>query len=130
MCHRVCARSGARLYPLAHGDLGNGRTRMIKEKVVKPVSGWLPLCICILSMLGGIAMVVTGIARLEDHQALGLLLVFAGPVAISVSSLMMFGFQAVQPNAARVLLLFGEYRGSITESGFYFVNPFYSRAQL
>ena len=38
-----------------------------------------------------------------------------------------FGFLAIAPNDARVLLLFGEYKGSVRESGFFWVNPFYSK---
>jgi regulator of protease activity HflC (stomatin/prohibitin superfamily) len=42
----------------------------------------------------------------------------------------LFGFLAIAPNDARVLLLFGEYKGSIKESGFYWVNPFYSKKKV
>ena len=31
---------------------------------------------------------------------------------------------------ARVLLLFGEYIGTVNESGFYWVNPFYSKRKV
>jgi len=37
---------------------------------------------------------------------------------------------AVQPNDARVILLFGEYRGTVSKSGFYWVNPFYSKKRI
>jgi regulator of protease activity HflC (stomatin/prohibitin superfamily) len=37
-----------------------------------------------------------------------------------------FGFFALQPNEARVLVLFGEYRGTVRQSGFHWGNPFYS----
>ncbi len=39
-----------------------------------------------------------------------------------------FGFFSLQPNEARVLILFGEYRGTVRESGFYWANPFYSNS--
>ena len=39
----------------------------------------------------------------------------------------LFGLVAVAPNDARVFLLFGEYIGTTKESGFYWVNPFYSK---
>ena len=42
----------------------------------------------------------------------------------------LFGFQAVQPNDARVLLLFGSYVGTIRESGFFWVNPFYTKKRV
>jgi hypothetical protein len=36
------------------------------------------------------------------------------------------GFFSLQPNEARVLLLFGGYRGAVRHSGFHWGNPFYS----
>jgi regulator of protease activity HflC (stomatin/prohibitin superfamily) len=35
-----------------------------------------------------------------------------------------------QPNEARVLLLFGDYHGSVHDSGFFWVNPFYSKKKI
>jgi regulator of protease activity HflC (stomatin/prohibitin superfamily) len=40
------------------------------------------------------------------------------------------GFLAIEPNSSRVLNLFGEYIGTIKESGFYFANPFYTRKKV
>lgn len=45
-------------------------------------------------------------------------------VAIIVSC----GFFSLQPGQARVLVLFGNYVGTVRESGFYWVNPFYSHS--
>jgi regulator of protease activity HflC (stomatin/prohibitin superfamily) len=42
----------------------------------------------------------------------------------------MFGFIMVQPNGSRVLLLFGEYVGTIKKNGFYWVNPFYTKKKI
>ena len=36
------------------------------------------------------------------------------------------GFFSLQPNEARVLLLFGRYKGTVRESGLHWGNPFYS----
>jgi regulator of protease activity HflC (stomatin/prohibitin superfamily) len=41
-----------------------------------------------------------------------------------------FGFFIVQPNVARVLVLFGRYRGTVREDGFYWTNPFTLRHRL
>jgi len=41
-----------------------------------------------------------------------------------VSVIFMFGFIIVQPNEAKVLVLFGKYIGSVREDGFWWVNPF------
>ena len=37
------------------------------------------------------------------------------------------GFITLKPGEAKVCLLFGNYIGTIRESGFYWANPFYSR---
>jgi regulator of protease activity HflC (stomatin/prohibitin superfamily) len=39
------------------------------------------------------------------------------------------GFFSLQPNEARVLLLFGAYKGTVRESGLHWGNPFYSNGQ-
>lgn len=36
------------------------------------------------------------------------------------------GFFTLQPNEARVLVLFGDYKGTVRKEGFHFGNPFYS----
>jgi regulator of protease activity HflC (stomatin/prohibitin superfamily) len=47
-------------------------------------------------------------------------------VVIALSVLMIFGFFTLQPNEARVLVLFGRYMGTVRESGFHWGNPFYT----
>jgi regulator of protease activity HflC (stomatin/prohibitin superfamily) len=37
---------------------------------------------------------------------------------------------AIAPNQARVLLLFGKYKGSVLTSGFFWVNPFFSKKKI
>ena len=55
---------------------------------------------------------------------------FAGGwVALVAAILLSPGFFAIQPNEARVLILFGAYKGTVRTSGFWWANPFYSRAR-
>jgi regulator of protease activity HflC (stomatin/prohibitin superfamily) len=42
----------------------------------------------------------------------------------------LFGFQAIAPNNCRVYLLFGVYKGTTRKSGFYWVNPCFSKRKL
>ncbi|MGZ5472255.1 MAG: SPFH domain-containing protein, partial [Nitrososphaeraceae archaeon] len=35
------------------------------------------------------------------------------------------GFTVVNPNGSCVMVLFGAYKGTIRENGFFWVNPFY-----
>ncbi|MEM8735623.1 MAG: SPFH domain-containing protein [Planctomycetota bacterium] len=63
---------------------------------------------------------------------------FSGPYALGLLSILvvavsfvgLFGLMAIAPNQARVLLLFGEYKGSVVQSGFFWVNPFYSKKKI
>ncbi len=40
------------------------------------------------------------------------------------------GFFTLQPNEARVLVLFGSYKGTVRTSGFHWTNPFNSKLAL
>ena len=96
---------------------------MIKEVAVRPTTGWGPLVVSLGMLFGGPFIIIFGAMSNGILIPVGILSILAGV-------LMLFGFQAVAPNDARVLLLFGAYRGSITESGFFWVNPFYSKRKL
>ena len=61
--------------------------------------------------------------KTPDAEAVGIVL-------LVVFILMSKGLLVVQPNTAKVFLLFGAYRGSVRASGLYWVNPFYGRTTL
>jgi regulator of protease activity HflC (stomatin/prohibitin superfamily) len=56
------------------------------------------------------------------------------PAVIIVGSLLFtfisIGFTVVNPNEARVLILFGEYKGTIKDNGFFWVNPFFVKKRF
>jgi regulator of protease activity HflC (stomatin/prohibitin superfamily) len=52
-----------------------------------------------------------------------------GFLAIGLGVLSLFGFFTLQPNEARVQILFGSYKGTVRRSGFHWANPFYSRSR-
>lgn len=102
---------------------------MIQEKVLRPAAGWSSVVICLGLVAGGIAIIALSIIAHPRGPA------SPWPIFLAIGMflaaiVMLFGFQAVAPNNARALLLFGEYQGSITESGFYWVNPFYSKKRI
>jgi regulator of protease activity HflC (stomatin/prohibitin superfamily) len=96
----------------------------IQEKQFQAMSGWLPLlaCVCLL-LVAPIAVII--VVATENAWPL----VFAVPLFLT-SFILLFGFQAVAPNDARALLLFGNYVGSIKKSGFYWMNPFFSKKRI
>jgi regulator of protease activity HflC (stomatin/prohibitin superfamily) len=54
----------------------------------------------------------------------------AGIVLLVIFGLVVGGFVVVQPNEARVLILFGRYNGSITNAGLWWCNPFNKRKKV
>jgi len=99
---------------------------MVREIVVKPGSGWGVLSLVMLGVLVVVpGLIIAGAGRIASPWLLVTVLVVLAVALVSTA-----GFMAVAPNDARVLLLFGEYRGSVKESGFYWVNPFYSKHRI
>jgi len=90
------------------------------EQVVSALSGW-PMLIVNLLLFAFAAYLIVFAA--EPGSALRL----AGPALALLGLLMLGGYFTLQPNQARVLILFGAYKGTVRESGFHWANPFYSR---
>jgi regulator of protease activity HflC (stomatin/prohibitin superfamily) len=51
-------------------------------------------------------------------------------VLIVIGILGLFGLVIVNPNESRVLVLFGSYKGTIRNNGFWWVNPFYAKKKI
>jgi hypothetical protein len=73
--------------------------------------------------VGLIAAAGLGIA-LTSIAATGTGLLALGIVVIVVAGVQFGGLFIVQPNEARVLILFGRYTGSATDAGWWWCNPF------
>lgn len=98
------------------------------EILIPRRSGWTMLARNLGLLAGGFVMtiVVVGIAGETNNDFVGLGALVTVPSAIA-GFVMLFGHYTLQPNQARVLLLFGEYRGTVRDTGFGWVNPFYSK---
>lgn len=93
-------------------------TRASQEQIVQVQNGWVMLVV-----LTGLFL--TDIALLASQVVQGPLRI-ACIVWLPVNFILMFGFFSLQPNEARVLVLFGEYKGTVRDAGFHWGNPFYS----
>ena len=89
-------------------------------------SGFLMLAVDLLLLAGSVAGIVFGAMRLDDALPGGGWLLSAGIVGVLVSLLLMGGFMLLEPNEARVMVFFGNYRGTFYETGYWWVNPFMS----
>ena len=94
---------------------------MQQEKVVHGVSGWLVVALLLIGLVGGVA-VFANVTAVEETPIIGVL-----AFALALDILCWFGLTVVNPNTAKVLLLFGDYRGTIKSPGFWWVNPLTAR---
>ena len=104
---------------------------MVAEKTYNPISGWFPLIIVIALALCGPFLFITGAVGIgyPGGAEFVLRMVF-GVILFVTAFIALFGFMAIAPNQARVLLLFGAYKGSVLKSGFFWVNPFFSKKKI
>ena len=87
------------------------------EKISKPSSGYLFILLDLATIATAVYALVNGLALL-------------GAIAVFITILIIPGFFIVEPNKAMVLLLFGEYKGSVKANGFYWVNPFMTKKKI
>jgi regulator of protease activity HflC (stomatin/prohibitin superfamily) len=90
---------------------------MKNEKHLTPSSGYVMLFvlfILLVVMIGG-------------------LIFFRNPLYLIMFPfilLFMRGFFTVNPNGSKVMVLFGSYKGTVRENGFFWANPFYTRQRI
>jgi regulator of protease activity HflC (stomatin/prohibitin superfamily) len=95
---------------------------MKQEKFVTPVSGYLGLLLILLLIGGGITLIST-LQPVVGFIILGVVLVVTGLFLLA-------GLLVVNPNESSVLVLFGDYVGTVTTNGFFFLNPFYTKKKI
>ncbi len=97
---------------------------MIREIPRKALNGVLALLLLTLASLGAAAMVIAGAKNEAPAQAL------LGALVFVIVLFLWAGLLSVQPNQARVLTLFGEYKGTVKTPGLWWVNPFMGKKAI
>jgi regulator of protease activity HflC (stomatin/prohibitin superfamily) len=93
------------------------------EREIGAAPGGFMLAAGIGSLLLAVVMIFGGIANGSPAIALaGVLLLLGGIFTLN-------GLFTLQPNEARLMILFGDYRGTVRRSGFWWANPFYARVR-
>jgi len=87
------------------------------EKKITPTSGWQML------IAGVVLLVLTALSFAYLPNPLGIF-----PALLCF--FLLRGFIAVEPNNSCVLILFGQYMGTIKDEGFFWINPFYARKKI
>ena len=90
---------------------------MKTEKIITPLNGYLALVLLLLT---------TGFMGFAFYSDNTILVIVLAPLFI----VLIKGLVVISPNNSKVLLLFGEYKGSIKQNGLFWINPFYERTNL
>ena len=90
---------------------------MKTEKTITPLNGYL----VVVALLVLTALMLYGFISNNMMLGVGSFLIFI---------LLTKGFIVVSPNSSKILLLLGDYKGSVKESGFFWINPLYNRTSL
>lgn len=85
------------------------------------VSGFMAIFIFLLAVVVGISVLLLEIMVLQPIIAVILVLLLAALVN---------GLFQNEPNNARVMVLFGKYKGTVTDNGFFWVNPFLHKKKI
>jgi regulator of protease activity HflC (stomatin/prohibitin superfamily) len=94
-----------------------------RENGVQVKNGWMMLAIVLAILVVDVGIIVS--RAMPQHPGLIVFLVLSLVAIVFILP----GFFSLQPNEARVLLLFGAYKGTVKESGLHWGNPFYSNGQ-
>ncbi len=90
---------------------------MKTEKHFKPINGYLML-LAILLLIGGLLFLM-GATKQPGWAVLGFFIFLLLP-----------GFMTISPNQSAVLTLFGKYKGSVLDNGFWWTNPFMKKQKI
>ncbi|MFE5137497.1 SPFH domain-containing protein [Streptomyces fagopyri] len=100
----------------------------VREFAAHSIGGGLALLLGLVGLLLGAALIVgaTTVAAAGGKAAL----IVAGILVGLAAFIAMCGLNTVAPGEARVVQLFGRYRGTIRQDGLRWVNPFTSRTKI
>lgn len=100
----------------------------VREKKAHSIGGGLALILGLAGLLLGVGLAVSATAVTGD--GLKALLIISGILIATAAFLAMCGLNMVAPGEARVVQLFGRYRGTIRQDGLRWVNPLTSRTKI
>ena len=99
---------------------------MWREKDARPVWGWL-----IVFTLGPLFFVlIWGFVEAVQQSPPNPWAVIAWLLAIAIDAGLLAGFIVVNPNEGKVVLLFGNYLGTIKKAGFWWMNPLCTKRRV
>lgn len=92
------------------------------------LNGIAMLVFNLLMYVVSIALIVMAFATFSGAAAVSAGV--GGAVLLIANMFVSGGFMLVEPGEARVMMFFGKYRGTFTQTGYFWVNPFFSVKNL
>ena len=102
------------------------------ERERHPLGGWLALAILVLWFVAAVALFITTVAATANGDLPPAVVggrIFSAALMVGLGIFSCFGFFTLEPNEARVLILFGAYKGTVRSNGFHWANPLYARSR-
>jgi len=107
--------------------MNTNQSTISHERAVSAPSGWVLLPVLIVLLIGDVTLILFSIKDgVETTGQPHMALLLPSLLLLPILSVMLSGFFTLQPNEARVLVLFGDYKGTVRTSGFHWGNPFYT----
>ena len=107
---------------------------MTREKTITVLNGWFMLVVNIAVLFVGIGLligfIISTIHADKVHGLPNLYLLGSGVLVLGLAVFLFYGHFTLQPNEARVLILFGAYRGTVRTSGFLWTNPLNTKRRI
>ncbi len=97
----------------------------MQEKIYTTKKLGMPVLILVILMyFAAMPLIIIGGIELDGGSAGGLFFLLLAVIFAALGWLPLLGLKILKPQEALVLTLFGKYKGTLKEAGFYFVHPF------
>ena len=94
-------------------------------------SGFLMISVSVLLIAAGIALIILSeVNKAELGNSIYNTLCIFAVLLLIIAPVLLIGLMILEPNQARAMVFFGKYRGTFTRTGFFWVNPFYSKKKV
>ena len=91
------------------------------EQIISASNGWLVLMVLVPILLLAVFLIATPGGPIK---------LIGGILLLTVTLFSCKGLFTLEPNQAAVMIFFGSYAGTVCESGFFWVNPFYNKIRI
>jgi regulator of protease activity HflC (stomatin/prohibitin superfamily) len=97
---------------------------MYREKQHTALNGAVALLVLLALIIGGTILAIR--AFMANSDGVGVTYVLGVTIALIATG----GLFIVQPNEAKALVLFGTYKGTVKQDGFWWANPFFTKQAI